>query len=136
MKATKKLGIILLTVGGLLVPGAVLHAQDSTNAAAVAHPARGGRDRLAQALNLTDEQKPKVQAAFKDMRQQMRDLRQNTDLSRKERMAKAKTLRENLDAKLKDILTPEQFQKWQDMRSKMRHRRNGAAHTPTTPPQN
>jgi Spy/CpxP family protein refolding chaperone len=66
-------------------------------------------------LNLTDDQKPKVQAIMDGQRQKMRDLRQDTSLTPEDRRAKMKALREDTTAQMKAVLTPEQFEKWQKM---------------------
>lgn len=64
-------------------------------------------DRLGQELGLSDEQKTNVQAAFDDMRQRVEEARTN------------------LDSQLQGILTPEQYQKFQNMREeKMHHWKN------------
>jgi hypothetical protein len=82
-------------------------------------------DMVAQRLNLTDDQKPKVKAILDSRQEQMRDLWQNQDMSRDDRMAKMKSIREDTDAKLKAVLTADQFKQWQEMESRMRGPRNG-----------
>ena len=47
----------------------------------------------------------------------LRELRDEKDLSRQDRLAKLKELRQGLDAKVKPILTPEQLEKWNKLRS-------------------
>ena len=89
-------------------------------------------DMIAQQLNLTDDQKPKVKTILDDQRQKMRDLRQNEDLSRDDRMAQMKSIREDTDAKLKAVLTSDQFEQWQKMVSRMRGPRSGPP--PGSPP--
>lgn len=142
MKATKMTLIAALAAGSLLTLSPALRADDtntapSTPPAGAPHGDRGpgmrGRgpnfDALAERLNLTDDQKPKVKDILDNERTQMRDLWQNQDLSREDRMAKMKTIRDDTNAKLKGVLTPDQFQKWQDMRPMMggpRHRPGGA----------
>ena len=76
-------------------------------------------------LNLTDDQKPKVQAIMNDMRQQIQDVRADTSLSQDDRRAKMQAIRTDTEAKLKAVLTPGQFDQWQKM---TQHRR------PTPPP--
>jgi protein CpxP len=137
MKLTKMTLITALAVGGLLALSPALRADDATNTPPSTPSAGGpppgpgmrGRgpnfDMIAQRLNLTDDQKPKVKAILDDQREQMRDLRQNQDLSREDRMAKMKSIREDTDAKLKAVLTADQFEKWQAMRPRMGGPRNG-----------
>ena len=92
-----------------------------------ATPARGAiRDRLqqvAEQLKLTDDQKEKLKPIFKEQATKLRELRDNKDLSREDRMAKVKEIRESLAAKIKPILTPEQLDKWNKLRSEGPRRR-------------
>jgi Spy/CpxP family protein refolding chaperone len=124
MKANKTMLIAALAAGSLLVWTPALRAGDTNTppstppagAPAVGqHPPgmRGGPN-LDQ-LNLTDDQKPKVQAIMDGQRQKMRDLRQDTSLTPEDRRAKMKALREDTTAQMKAVLTPEQFEKWQKM---------------------
>ena len=89
MKLTKMTLIAALALGGLLTLSPALRADDATNTPPSAPPAGGpppgdrgpgmrGRgpnfDMIAQRLNLTDDQKPKVKAILDDQQEQMRDL--------------------------------------------------------------
>ena len=85
-------------------------------------------------LNLTADQKPKVQSIMEAQMQKMRDLRQDTSLTVEDRRAKAKAIHENTVTQMKAVLTADQFQKWQDMQSKMRSHRNGPPPAGTPPP--
>jgi Spy/CpxP family protein refolding chaperone len=69
-------------------------------------------ERMTEALKLTDEQKPKVEAVLKDMAKKREDLR---DVPQDERRDKARALRDEQDKKMKEILTPEQYEKYQAM---------------------
>ena len=71
---------------------------------------------LSEALGLTEEQKPKVAELMKAQAKEVRDLRQNDDLSREEKFAKMKEIRESYKPKYRAILTPEQItklEKWE-----------------------
>src|SRR4051794_5531094 len=59
---------------------------------------------LAKRLNLTDDQKTKVQSIFADMQQQSQGIRQDSSLSREDKMAKMKALREDADGKINGVL--------------------------------
>lgn len=123
MKLNKLTLIAVLAFGSLLAPSPSAKAQDatSTNAPAAAPtpaPRRGRMlsiDQMAKFLALTDEQKTNVQTAMQDMRQKMADTRQDTSLSTEDRRAKNKETRDAYTAKMKEILTPEQFAKFQTM---------------------
>ena len=86
---------------------------------------QAGFDRMAEQLNLTEDQKPKVQSIMKAQMDKMRGLRQDTSLTPEDRKAKMKAIREDSAAQMKAVLTAEQFQKWQDMQSKMHNRPPG-----------
>jgi periplasmic protein CpxP/Spy len=74
-------------------------------------------DRMSEELKLTEDQKTKVKAAFEaeaKKRQEMRGEGTQTDEQRREA---AQKLREEMNKKMKEILTPEQFEKWEKMRA-------------------
>ena len=100
---------------------------------------------IAEQLNLTDDQKPKVKAILEDQRKKMGVLREDTSLTPEDRKAKMKAIRENTVTQMKAVLTADQFQKWQAMQSQMRNRPPGGPHPggnnaggtpPATPPKN
>ena len=77
------------------------------------------RDRFAQLadrLDLNADQKTKVQQILGDTREQVRALRQESE-------PKIDEIRRQADARLQEVLTPEQWQKFQSMRHEMRGRR-------------
>jgi Spy/CpxP family protein refolding chaperone len=84
--------------------------------------ARGGsRDRieqLSERLNLNKDQKTKVQQIFSDTREQLRALRQESEPRMEE-------IRRQADARLQQVLTPEQWQQFQKIRNDGRGRRGG-----------
>jgi Spy/CpxP family protein refolding chaperone len=84
--------------------------------------ARGGpRDRfeqMADRLQLNDDQKTKVQQIFSDTREQLRALRRESE-------PKMDEIRRQADERLRQVLTPEQWQKFQSARGEMRERRGG-----------
>ena len=119
MKLIKTIAWATLVAGTLTVGQAPLLAQDAPSNKPATAPggpgqhARPGLDTIVQQLGLTDEQKPKFKAVMEDMMQKMRALRTDTSVAQEEKRAKIKEIRGAADAKLKEILTPEQFVKWQ-----------------------
>ena len=66
-------------------------------------------DELANRLNLTADQKTKVQEIFSDTREQLRAVRQETE-------PKMADIRRLADGRLQTVLTPEQWQQFQKLR--------------------
>lgn len=70
--------------------------------------------KMAEELGLSEEQKTKLQAAAQAQRESMKDL------SPEERREKMKETRETMNAKVKEILTAEQYAKWEKIRDERR----------------
>jgi periplasmic protein CpxP/Spy len=96
-------------------------------------------------LSLTAEQVPKVKAVLDAQRQKMTELRGDSNLSQEDRRTKMQEMRTDMTAKMKEILTPEQFAKFEKMGPGMRGNRppgggrpSGAGEPPAgdKPPQN
>jgi hypothetical protein len=73
-------------------------------------------EQMAERLNLNDDQKMKVQQILGDTREQLRALRRESE-------PRVSDIRRQADARLQEVLTPEQWQKFQSMRHEMRGRR-------------
>jgi Spy/CpxP family protein refolding chaperone len=78
--------------------------------------------RLTEELKLTDEQKPKVKAVIEDENKQMQELRGDTSLSREDRRSKITSMREATNKKLKEILKPDQWDKYEKMQAEMKQK--------------
>jgi len=83
---------------------------------------RGGQPgerlkKMAEELNLTAEQKTKVEALLKEQREAMQGAK---DATPEERQTKRQEGRKAMEAKLKEILTPEQYTKWEKFREQNR----------------
>ena len=111
------------TLIALAVAAGTLNLQPLTRAAEPKEPVRPAgegrgaalRERMlgtAQELNLTDEQKQKLQTIVRERMEKLRGLRQDNSLTREEKMEKFKAAREEITAEVKKVLTPEQFEKW------------------------
>ena len=79
--------------------------------------------KLKTELNLTDQQAEKVKAVFEDTHQRKMALRSETADQQK---AQSRKLMEEQDTRLKEILTPEQLTKYQQL--KAQHGKEGAEH--------
>jgi hypothetical protein len=73
-------------------------------------------EQLAERLQLSPEQKTRMQEIFGDTREQLRALR-------KESEPKVSEIRNRADESLKQVLNAEQWQKFQKVREEMRSRR-------------
>jgi Spy/CpxP family protein refolding chaperone len=132
MKKSLFTTISALSLGCLILACPTARAQDnapSTNrppAGANGQRARGANmaEAMKQQLGLSDDQVEKLKPVFKDQQEKMAALRADTTLSREDLMAKRKEIQDATSAKVKEILTPDQFTKWQQMvQNRMRGRR-------------
>ena len=83
----------------------------------------GGRhgnrmEELAERLQLTADQKTKVQEIFSDTREQIRGVRRETE-------PKMAEIRRQADGRLQTVLTPEQWQQFQRVRDERQRRGRG-----------
>jgi Spy/CpxP family protein refolding chaperone len=67
---------------------------------------------MKEILDLSDEQAEKLGPILREQQRQLAAFRRETSLSRQQRIAKLKEMRETNDAHLKTVLTPEQIEKW------------------------
>ena len=120
MKMQKVSLMAALATGALLALSPLARAEDKS-AAPEGRPPAGQRGemakeriaKMAEELKLTDEQKTKVTALLKEQAETMRGLR---DATPEERREKTKAVREEMQKKMKEILTPEQYTKWEKLR--------------------
>lgn len=79
--------------------------------------------KMVEYLELTDEQKEKVDPIvneIKKKREELREALRSGEISRQEVREKVQNLREEEEAKLKEILTEEQFEKFMEKRKDIR----------------
>ncbi len=85
------------------------------------HGQKGSRRhmaRLAQELNLTQEQRQKLEPIFQQQMQQMRATREDTSLTPEQRRVKMDQLRQSTHSQINSVLTPEQQEKFKQLREK------------------
>ena len=140
--------IAALLAGSVFAADVTVRAQDATatnapatatNTPATARPQAGPANRgrmnfetVSQRLALSEDQKPKVKPIWEDMQKQLADLRKDTTVQGTDLRAKIKEIRDGATAKLKDILTPEQLQKWEGLAQGQRRPPGAAAPAPNT----
>lgn len=125
----KKISLIAaMVLGGLLAFSTVAMAQD---ASANKDAKKGGKgrftveqrmERLTTELKLTEAQQPKVKSVLEATSKSMQGLR---DLPQEERRPKMQTMREEENKKLKEILTPEQMEKYTQLQQSMGRKGGG-----------
>jgi periplasmic protein CpxP/Spy len=99
-----------------------------------------GHDPLAamsKNLNLTDEQKSKLQPLFEDQRKQVQSVMQDSSLTQEQKRAKVEEIRKATHQQVMSVLTPEQQNQMKQMRGKHMHRPGEAAPSnaqPAAPP--
>jgi len=93
---------------------------------------------MTRQLNLTADQQAKIKPILENESQQMQTLRQDSSLSREDRMSKMQQMRQSSNDQIKPILTNDQQQKFQEI---MSHQGRGGWQGPppsgqsTPPPQ-
>ena len=69
--------------------------------------------RFAADLNLSDDQKTRLQSALENAREKLDEIKKsNPDITRADVIAKLKGARDPLRARVEAFLTPEQLKKW------------------------
>jgi Spy/CpxP family protein refolding chaperone len=128
-----KTSLAVATVSALLAISSQSQAQN-TNHPARPRPAAGVNrsvdfqmDRLSEALTLTAEQKPKVKAILDEQMKKTRELRTDSASTPEDRRSKMQAIRQEANKKMKEVLTAEQFKKYEEFRQQRSRR------SPNTP---
>ena len=130
-----KLSLMAAFMAVVLAGSTALNAQEKKDTKRERPPGAGQREdmikqrlnRMAEELKLTETQKTKVEATLKEQAGKMRELR---DAAPEQRREKAQALRADVDKRMKDILTADQYEKWQKLRAQGRSARNGRPDSP------
>jgi periplasmic protein CpxP/Spy len=123
----KKMSLLAALLAGAMMVAPASHAQEKKDApkqeGREGRPGRPGGEealkqrveRMSETLKLTDDQKTKLTAAFKAQADKMREIR-GAGGTPEENREKMRGLREEADKKIKEILTAEQYAKWEKER--------------------
>ncbi|MEK6323129.1 MAG: periplasmic heavy metal sensor [Acidobacteriota bacterium] len=111
-----RLAVLLLFVVGFIAGGLAMNIYRSRQWSPRAS-SRGGFEQMLDRLNLTQDQRTQVSGFFEDARKQLTELR-------KESEPKFREVRKNTEERLQSVLTPEQWEQFQQMTSK-RNRPHG-----------
>jgi periplasmic protein CpxP/Spy len=94
--------------------------------------------RMTTRYSLTTEQQDQVKPILVSQQHQMQALRENTSLSRRDRMAKTQTIRSDSNAKIKAVLNDDQKQQFehdqQQMQERLQQRGQGVGPGGSGPP--
>jgi len=85
---------------------------------------------MTKQLNLTTDQQEKIKPLLESESQQMQTLRQDSSLSREDRMTKMQQIRQSTNDQIKSSLNADQQQKFEQMMSHQGHGRGGPGGTP------
>ena len=91
-------------------------------------------EKLFTAIKATDDQKEKLKAIFKERNEKFKSLREDTGISQEDRTSKRKDITKDIDAKVKDVLSADQYEQYLKFQKENGRRggRNGAP--PANPP--
>jgi Spy/CpxP family protein refolding chaperone len=139
---TIALGAAMLATGAM----AQTSSTDQSNNSTATQPEQGkhhfGRrhhggmnmKKMAEKLNLSQQQQDQLKPIFEKQHEQMRAIWQDNSLSKDQKKEKMQALRQDFQTQINGVLTPDQQQQWQQMREQMKHRRHhGEDQAPTQP---
>jgi Spy/CpxP family protein refolding chaperone len=118
MKISKVSLFAILAVGSLTVFGSIAQAQDSTPST---NAPAGGKARLGkfdEQLGLTGDTQTKFDAIIKDQQEQLKAVHSDDSLTPEDKKAKMKEIRTATSEKVKALLTPDQYTKYQEVMKK------------------
>ena len=114
--------VAAMALGGLVACSTLATAQDATPSTK-----KKGRmsveqqmERMTTQLNLTDEQKPKVEAVLKESAKKRQEIFSDSSFDRSQMREKMQPIMEEQNKKLKAILTDEQYKKYEEMQQRMK----------------
>jgi len=79
-------------------------------------------DTLSKELNLTEDQKTKIEPILRDSGEKLRALRDEKQGDRRAMMKGAREIQDQNEAKIADVLTPEQKTKWETVKKEQREK--------------
>jgi len=107
----------MIALAGVMALAPIVRAEDTppapttppANAPAGRPNMREQSEKMFTAIKATDAQKEQLKPILKERTEQMRAMRQDTALSPEDKKTKRKEIFEAADAKVKAVLSPEQF---------------------------
>jgi Spy/CpxP family protein refolding chaperone len=116
--------VAAMALGGLVAFSTLATAQDSN----APKKKRGmtveqQMERLTDRLTLTDEQKPKVKAVLEESTKKRQAIFSDTSLDRSEMRTKMRPIMEEQNKKMKEILTADQYKKYEEMNQRGKNKK-------------
>ena len=112
-----RLAVLLIFVIGFVAGALTMNVYRARHGSASPESHRSRFERVMEQLNLTAEQRDQMKAIFEEARAQLTEMR-------KESGPKFREVRENTDARLRAVLTSEQWEQFQKLTSGHRERRS------------
>lgn len=114
MKLCKSLSLLAVLFAAILVSAPRVRAQAATEK----NPAEAmaTMKKWSTELNLTQAQKKQLMPVVIEQAQKLKAMKEDTTSTKMQRLMKLRAIHQDTDAKVKPILTPDQFTKFQAMR--------------------
>jgi Spy/CpxP family protein refolding chaperone len=111
-----RLAVLLIFLVGFTAGALAVNFYRTRQSEPPAAGTRGRFDQVIERLNLTPEQRDQVKAIFEDARVQLMEVR-------KESEPRFREVRKQTDERLKAVLTPDQWEQFQQLKSEFKQRR-------------
>ncbi len=112
--------VLMLSLAALAVGVPRLSAQDAMSAGGGKEEAMQKLEKMSAALQLTPAQKKQVRPILMEEAPKLQALKGNTSLGPMQKAMQMRQIANDTDTKLKPILTPQQYQTWEQMREQER----------------
>jgi hypothetical protein len=111
---------VLVSLVSIAVCTAVAQAQSSTGSKADLSEAVAKLEKVSAQLQLTPEQKEQIKPILMEEAPKMKALKSNTTMPPLQKARQMREIADETDAKLKPILSPQQYAKWEQIRGEER----------------
>jgi protein CpxP len=109
----KKNLLYAAVVFAVLMGGSAVYGQDQGGGQKQPMTAEQRLQKMTKQLNLTDEQKQQIMPILENEQKEMQAVRQDSSLSRSDRMSKMQQLRQDTSSQIKPVLNQDQQQKYE-----------------------
>ena len=109
----KKNLVYAAVVFAVLVGSSVVYAQDQGSGQKQPMTAEQRLQKMTKQLNLTEEQQQQIKPILENEQKEMQAVRQDSSLSKGDRMSKMQQLRQDTSTQIKPVLNQDQQQKYE-----------------------